>query len=65
VQTSEWLEARAPGFTAYEISGAGHYIQDLQYPYLAHLLQRILVARAPDGDLPARIRKIPNGSSRR
>jgi hypothetical protein len=61
VQTREWLEARAPGFTAYEVSGAGHYIHDLQYPYLVHLLRRTLVARLPDGDLPARIRKAPNG----
>lgn len=64
VQTREWLEARAPGFTAYEVSGAGHYIHDLQYPYLAHLLQRILVAPAPDSDLPARVRELTSGSSR-
>jgi pimeloyl-ACP methyl ester carboxylesterase len=60
-QTREWLEARAPGFTAYEVSGAGHYIHDLQYPYLAHLLHRTLVAGVPNSDVPARIRRIPNG----
>lgn len=66
VQTREWLEARAPGFAAYEVSGAGHYIQDLQYPYLAHLLQRTLVAAAPDSDLPARVRRIQgSGAGRR
>jgi pimeloyl-ACP methyl ester carboxylesterase len=58
VQTRQWLEARAPGFTAYEVSGAGHYVHDLQYPYLVHLLHRTLVAGAPDIDLPARIRRI-------
>ena len=58
VQTREWLEERAPGFTCYEVSGAGHYIHDLQYQYLVHLLHRVLLTGATAGDLPARVREI-------
>jgi pimeloyl-ACP methyl ester carboxylesterase len=61
VQTREWLAERAPGFRCYEVSGAGHYVNDLQYPYLVHLLDRVLGAGA--GDLPARVREIPGGTS--
>jgi len=58
LHTNEWLEQHAPGYAGYEVSGAGHYIQDLQYPYLVHLLRRILVDRSGDRDLPARVRKL-------
>jgi pimeloyl-ACP methyl ester carboxylesterase len=58
VHTREWLGDRAPGFTCYEVSGAGHYIQDLQYPYLVHLLHRVLVPGSEVGCLPTRVREI-------
>jgi len=58
VHTREWLGERAPGFTCYEVSGAGHYIQDLQYPYLVHLLDRVLVPGPEAGYLPTRVREI-------
>lgn len=57
LQAREWLEDHAPGFTSYEISGAGHYIHDLQYPYLIYLLNLILMNKAYGADLPARIRE--------
>jgi len=62
VQTREWLGERAPGFTCYEVSGAGHYVHDLQYPYLAHLLRRVLGTGAAADDLPARIREVSGGA---
>ena len=58
VHTREWLGDRAPGFTCSEVSGAGHYIQDLQYPYLVHLLHRVLVPGSEVGCLPTRVREI-------
>jgi pimeloyl-ACP methyl ester carboxylesterase len=58
VHTREWLGDRAPGFTCYEVSGAGHYIQDLQYPYLVYLLHRVLVPGSEVGCLPTRVREI-------
>lgn len=62
VQTREWLGERAPGFTCYEVSGAGHYVHDLQYPYLAHVLHRVLGTGATAGELPARVREVSGGA---
>lgn len=53
--TVEWLTRRAPGFAHLEVSGAGHYIQDLQYGYLMHVLDRVLSERPAPRPLPARI----------
>jgi pimeloyl-ACP methyl ester carboxylesterase len=58
VHTREWLGERAPGFKCYEVSGAGHYIQDLQYPYLVHLLHEALVRGSEADYLPTRVREI-------
>lgn len=55
VHTVEWLEAHAPGFTHLRMSGAGHYIQDLQYRYLLHVLDRVLLARGGREPLPVRL----------
>ena len=60
-ETRRWLAARAPGFTCWEVSGAGHYVHDLQYPYLVHLLHRVLGGAAGAGAPPARLREISGG----
>ena len=63
VQTREWLGERAPGFACYEVSGAGHYVHDLQYPYLSYLLDRVLGTGPGTADeLPARIREVSGGA---
>ena len=53
-QARNWLEKYVENFEVYEVSGAGHYIQDMQYPYLIHMLERVI--RGSRGRLPTRIR---------
>lgn len=57
LQAREWLADHAEGFACYEVSGAGHYIHDLQCRYLLHLLDRVL-GNAHEAPLPARVSAI-------
>jgi pimeloyl-ACP methyl ester carboxylesterase len=54
-QTRNWLKSLDVTLTCHTVSGAGHYIQDLQYPYLRFLLDQILVPQT-SAWRPARIR---------
>ncbi len=56
LQARWWLQQRVGACPVYQVSGAGHYIQDLQYPYLIQLLDKLLLGA--QGKLPCRISSI-------